>query len=173
PKVKDGKRGFAVYAAGGLGSQPHLAQPVRAFIPAEDVLIVTEAIVRLQHRSGERKNRKRARMKYLFQRWGAERFVREMDAIMATVEQQQGPALRAELADILSEFRPSTPSQPPAAVPQVDDPGFAHWLRTNTYAQRQEGYFGATVQLPLGDITGAQLRAVVELAEQFGSGEIR
>jgi sulfite reductase beta subunit-like hemoprotein len=173
PKVRDGRKGFSVYAAGGLGSQPHLAQLVREFIPAEDVLIMTEAIVRLQHRSGERKNRKRARMKYLYQRWGAERFVREVDAQVALVEEQQGDALRAELTEIVSEFRPSAPSRPAAPAPQVKDAEFGHWLRTNTYAQRQEGYFGATVQLPLGDITGEQLRAVVDLAERYGSGEIR
>jgi len=173
PKIKGGRKGFAVYAGGGLGSQPHLAQPVRDFIPAEDVLIMTEAIVRLQHRSGERKNRKRARMKYLFQRWGAERFIREVDALVAAVDEQQGEALRSELAEILSEFRPSAPSKGPAAAPQTTDEAFAHWLRTNTYAQRQEGYFGATIQLPLGDITGTQLRAVVELAEEYASGEVR
>ncbi len=173
PKVRDGRKGFSVYAAGGLGSQPHLAQLVREFIPAEDVLIMTEAIVRLQHRSGERKNRKRARMKYLYQRWGAERFVREVDAQVALVEEQQGDALRAELTEIVSEFHPSVPSRPAAAPPKVKDAELAHWLRTNTYAQRQEGYFGATVQLPLGDITGEQLRAVVGLAEQYGSGEMR
>jgi len=173
PKLKDGRKGFAVYAAGGLGSQPHLAQLVRDFIPAEDVLIMTEAIVRVQHRYGERKNRKRARMKYLFQRWGAPRFIQEVDGQVATIEEQQGNALRAELAEIVGEFRASTPSQPSAAAPRTNDADFAHWLRTNTYAQKQEGYFGATVQLPLGDITGDQLRAVGELAGRCGSGELR
>jgi sulfite reductase beta subunit-like hemoprotein len=173
PKVKDGRQGFSVYAAGGLGSQPHLAQLVRDFIPAEDVLIMTEAIVRLQHRYGERKNRKRARMKYLFQRWGAERFIREVDGLVATVTEQQGEALRAELSEIVAEFRASVPSQPPAAAPRTTNEHFAHWLRTNTYAQKQDGYFGATVQLPLGDISGEQLRVVLKLAGQHGSGELR
>lgn len=173
PKMKDGRRGFAVYAGGGLGSQPHLAQLVRDFIPAEDMLIMTEAIVRLQHRHGERKNRKRARMKYLFQRWGARRFIAEIDALVATVEKQQGDALRAEQAGIIAEFRASSPANPPAPAPKPQDEQFAHWLRTNTYAQRQEGYFGATIQLPLGDITGDQLRVVAELAEQHGGGEMR
>jgi sulfite reductase beta subunit-like hemoprotein len=172
PKIKDGKRDSRCTPPADSVRSP-TPQLVRTFIPAEDVLIMTEAIVRLQHRSGERKNRKRARMKYLYQRWGAERFVREMDALVAAVEEQQGAALRAELAEILSEFRPSVPGQPPAPAPQSNDREFAHWLRTNTYAQRQDGYFGATVQLPLGDITDSQLRAVVELAEQFGSGEMR
>jgi sulfite reductase beta subunit-like hemoprotein len=173
PKVKDGRKGFSVYAAGGLGSQPHLAQLVRDFIPAEDLLIMTEALVRVQHRYGERKNRKKARMKYLFQRWGAERFVREVDAIAAAVEEQQGEALRAELNEIVGEFRPSTPNRPAAPAPNTNDSEFGHWLRTNTYAQKQPGYYGATVQLPLGDITGDQLRAVVALATQYGSGELR
>lgn len=173
PKLKDGRKGFAVYAAGGLGSQPHLAQLVRDFIPAEDVLIMTEAIVRLQHRYGERKNRKRARMKYLFQRWGAKRFIEEVDKLVAMTEEQQGDALRAELTEIVGEFRPSTPSQPSAAAPVAKDSDFAHWLRTNTYAQKQQGYFGAWVQLPLGDITGDQLRAVAALAAEYGSGELR
>lgn len=173
PKMQNGRAGFAVYAGGGLGSQPHLAQPVRDFIPAEDVLIMTEAVVRLQHRNGERKNRKRARMKYLFQRWGAKRFISELDAIVATVEGQHGDALRAEQAEILGEFRASTPRHAPAPAPKGTSDHFAHWLRTNTYEQRQSGYFGAAVQLPLGDITGAQLRSVADLAEQYGASEIR
>jgi len=112
-------------------------------------------------------------MKYLFQRWGAPRFIQEVDGQVAMIEEQQGNALRAELAEIVGEFRASTPRQPSAAAPRTNDADFAHWLRTNTYAQKQEGYFGATVQLPLGDITGDQLRAVGELAGRCGSGELR
>src|SRR6185369_4370557 len=65
PTARDGKSGFSVYAGGGLGSQPFLAIPVDEFVPVEDTLIITEAILRVQHRSGERKNRKKARMKFL------------------------------------------------------------------------------------------------------------
>src|SRR5207302_3445037 len=79
PRIRDGRRGFAVHAGGGLGSQPFLARPLREFVPVEDTLIIAEAILRLQHHSGERKNRKKARMKYLFQRLGAERFSAEVD----------------------------------------------------------------------------------------------
>ena len=49
--------GFGVIAGGGLSSQPYLAKRVREFIPAADLLIMCEAIVRVQHRYGERKNR--------------------------------------------------------------------------------------------------------------------
>jgi sulfite reductase beta subunit-like hemoprotein len=112
-------------------------------------------------------------MKYLFQRWGAERFIKELDAVIAAVEEQHGEALRTEQAEIISEFRPSTPRHASAPAPKASDDHFAHWLRTNTYEQRQQGYFGATVQLPLGDVTASQLRSIAELAERYGAAEMR
>jgi sulfite reductase beta subunit-like hemoprotein len=54
-----------------------------------------------------------------------------------------------------------------------DDSEFAHWVRTNIFAQKQHGYYGATVQLPLGEITGSQLRGVAALAHAFSSGHLR
>jgi sulfite reductase beta subunit-like hemoprotein len=173
PRVRDGKRGFAVDAGGGLGSQPFLARPIRDFIPVEDTLIMAEAIMRLQHRSGERKNRKKARMKYLFQRLGTERFIAEVDKLFAQVEREQGAALRAELDEMASSYRPCQPVHPPSPLPEPADPHCAHWARTNVFAQKQEGYYGATVQLPLGDITSAQLRAVAAMARELGGGELR
>ena len=63
-----------VWAGGGLGAQPFLAKPVADFVPADDVLVWCEAIVRVQHRHGERKNRSRARMKYVVKKMGLEKF---------------------------------------------------------------------------------------------------
>jgi sulfite reductase beta subunit-like hemoprotein len=173
PKIRDGRHGFAVYAGGGLGSQPHLAQPIRDFVPAEDALIIAEAIVRLQHRSGERKNRKRARMKYLFRKLGAKRFVAEIDDLCAQIEEQCGDALRAELREILDSFQVRQPCREPSAAPQTEDAEFAHWLRTNTYEQKQKGYYGVSVRLPLGDVTSEQFRALADLSEEVGAGEMR
>ena len=173
PCVRDGKPGFAVHAGGGLGSQPFLARPVRDFIPVEDTLIMAEAILRLQHRLGERKNRKRARMKYLFQRLGAERFIAEVDRLFAQLEAAQGAALRAELGEMVAAFRPALPHNPPSPLADGGDTAFKHWVRTNTYEQKQAGYYGATVQLPLGDITATQFRAVGVLASELGAGVVR
>jgi sulfite reductase beta subunit-like hemoprotein len=173
PRLRDGRPGFAVHAGGGLGSQPFLARPVRDFIPAEDTLIIAEAIIRLQHRSGERKNRKRARMKYLFQRMGTERFIAEVDRLCAQIEAEQGAALRAELTEMVQAFRPPQPGRPPSALADARDTRFAHWVRTNAFAQKQSGYFGVTVQLPLGDLTASQMRALGALAREFGARQLR
>jgi sulfite reductase beta subunit-like hemoprotein len=173
PRRRAEQPGFAVHAGGGLGSQPFLARPIRDFLPAEDTLIMAEAIVRLQHRSGERKNRKKARMKYLFQRLGAERFVAEVDKLCAQVEREQGAALRAELQEIVTSFHPCRPVNPPSPLPEPTDRDLAHWVRTNVFAQKQQGYYGAVVQLPLGDITSAQLRLIAGMARELGAGELR
>jgi sulfite reductase beta subunit-like hemoprotein len=173
PHRRDGKAGFAVHAGGGLGSQPFLACPVLDFIPAEDTLIVAEAIVRLQHRLGERKNRKRARMKYVFQRLGADKFIATVKQQIAQVEAEQGDTLRAELKEIVDGYKSSQPVHPGSALPEPTDATFAHWVRTNAFAQKQPGYYGATVQLPLGDVTTAQFRALSQLSRQLGSGEMR
>ncbi|MFI5397814.1 MAG: nitrite/sulfite reductase [Candidatus Binatia bacterium] len=173
PYVQAGRRGFSVYAAGGLGPQPFLAQLIREFVPVEDTLIIVEAILHLWSERGERKNRKRARMKYLFQRLGAERFVAAMDELSAKIEAAQGPELRAELTDLVEGFKESAPHQPPSPLPQSGDTHFSHWLRTNAFAQRQEGYYAGTILLPLGEISGAQLRGVANLARRFGAGGLR
>jgi sulfite reductase beta subunit-like hemoprotein len=173
PHLRDGKPGFAVHAGGGLGSQPFLARPIRDFVPAADTLIIAEAIVRLQHRSGERKNRKKARMKYLFQRLGTERFIAEVDRLYAQVEERHGAALRAELAAIVAGYQAGKPGNPPSVLALGGNPALAHWERTNTFAQKQPGYYGAMVQLPLGDVTSTQFRAIGKMAQEIGSGEVR
>jgi len=173
PKARDGRLGFAVHAGGGLGSQPFLAKPVRRFVPREDILLLTEAIVRVQHRMGERKNRHKARMKYVVKNLGLERFIAEIDAEMERVERECGAALRDETAEVVASFRQPEPAHPGRTLPATAESGRAHWVRTNVFAQKQDGYFGVTVQLPLGDCTAAQLRALASLAREHGNGTLR
>jgi sulfite reductase beta subunit-like hemoprotein len=172
-KTDNGRHGFAVYAGGGLAAQPYLAQKVRDFVPVEDTLLVAEAILRLQHRYGERKNRHKARLKYVFKKWGVPKFIEQLDREYERVEAQLGEQLRAELRDSADSNRQPEPKYAGAPLPADDDPTLTHWVRTNSYAQRQVGYFGLTVQLPLGDVTTAQLRTLAALARENGNGVLR
>jgi sulfite reductase (ferredoxin) len=72
--------GYNVLVGGGMGMThgnantfPHLAQPI-CYVPANAVLAVTEAVVRLYRDHGNRADRKRARIKYLIHEWGVEKF---------------------------------------------------------------------------------------------------
>ena len=165
--------GFGVLAGGGLSSQPFLARRVREFLPAADLLIMCEAIVRVQHRYGERKNRKKARMKYLVKKLGEAGFVAMVDEEFDRVERERGDALRAELAEMLAGYAAAAPVLPPGGAIAADEPETAHWIRTNTRPQRQAGYRMATVLVPLGDLTGDQLRGLAALVGRLGNGTLR
>jgi sulfite reductase (NADPH) hemoprotein beta-component len=57
-------------------------------------------------------------------------------------------------------------------LPVVDD-ALEHWVETNVRPQRQPGYSLVTVTVPLGDLTGEQMRLLGDLAESYGDGTIR
>jgi sulfite reductase beta subunit-like hemoprotein len=171
-KVKGGARGFSVFAGGGLGAQPFLARPISDFVPADDLLVWCEAVVRVQHRFGERKNRNKARMKYLVQRMGLEKFRAAIEGEVARVARERGEELRSEVREAVAGYAvPPASGSGRQAAPAL--PGFAHWQRTNTRPQRQAGYRAALVRLPLGDLTSDQMRAVARLARQYGNGTLR
>jgi sulfite reductase beta subunit-like hemoprotein len=171
-KIRDGVRGFSVHAGGGLGAQPFLARPIRDFVPDTDLLVWCEAIVRVQHRFGERKNRNKARMKYLVQKMGLEKFRAAVEAEAERVAAERGEELRADVREHVAAYRvpPAPDPRRPVAAPL---PGFAHWRRTNTRPQRQPGYHVALVQLPLGDVTSEQMRVVARLVRECGNGTLR
>ena len=171
-KVQGGERGFAVWAGGGLGSQPFLAIPVRDFIPAADVLIWCEAIVRVQHRHGERKNRSRARMKYVVKKMGAERFRTTVEAEVARVTAERGAELRREVRHWVDGYQvpAAAGAAAPAASPRAT---FAAWKRTNVRPQRQAGYASVVVQLALGDVTVDEMRRLAALVRRYGNGTLR
>jgi sulfite reductase beta subunit-like hemoprotein len=170
-KRRGDRLGFSVWAGGGLGSQPFLAKLVREFVPAEDTLVWCEAIVRIQHRHGERKNRNKARMKYVVQKMGLERFRAAVEAEAARVDAERGGELRAEVREAVAGFALPEPARAPAPV--APDPSFARWARTAARPQRQPGRYAVLVQLPLGDVTTDQLRALAGLARTHGNATLR
>jgi sulfite reductase beta subunit-like hemoprotein len=173
-RITDAGLGFRVYVAGGLGSTPEIAHLWREFIPEREVLLACEAIVSVFFRDGERKNRKKARLKFLLRKLGPETFMKRLDEELDRLKQEQGQASEETLRRYLGEFREN---EPPPALPgggdALGDAAFARWKRTNALAQKQAGYRVVTIKLPLGDITGEQLRRVAEVAREFGNGEVR
>ena len=62
--------GFRVYVAGGLGANPHPALALEEFTPREDLLPTLEAILRVFEQTGNRKNKLRARLKWVVNELG-------------------------------------------------------------------------------------------------------
>lgn len=73
-KIQDGKRGFEVYAAGGLGGSPRVGIRIKDFIEEKDVLYYVQAMKELFEAEGDWQNRNRARIRYILLRLGEEKF---------------------------------------------------------------------------------------------------
>jgi sulfite reductase (ferredoxin) len=68
------ERGFALYVGGGLGTVPYQAKLFDSFLPVGELLPTAQAIARVFARLGEKKNRNRARIKFLVDDLGIEKF---------------------------------------------------------------------------------------------------
>ncbi len=169
----EGEIGFEMYVGGGLGAVPYQAKLFDAFIAPEELLPLTQAIGRVFARLGEKKNRSRARLKFLIQDLGIEKF-REI-----VLEERKSlpfdPRWTGYIEDALqsqeSALRPG--GELPPLVSITTSEGFARWLESNTRPQKQSGYVTAMVTLPLGDITANQLRSLADIVRRFTRETIR
>ncbi|MFP6669145.1 MAG: nitrite/sulfite reductase [Pirellulales bacterium] len=171
-RVIDGKekRGFRMVVGGGLGAVPRQAKLFDAFVASEEVLPITQAISRIFGRHGEKKMRSRARIKFLIEKWGIDKFKEEVMSERAKLKDD--PRWTEYLAD--SEDETETPLKPPGELPPTNgNERYARWLKTNIREQRQPGYVTATVALPLGDLTADQLRSLADIVREFTNGTIR
>src|SRR5690606_26076955 len=90
-KMENGVRGFKVMLGGGLGSQPRLADVLYEFLPTDRIIPLMEGVLRVFDRHGERKNRSKARMKFLISSIGLEAFKRLLDEEQNAVSNQSIP----------------------------------------------------------------------------------
>ena len=171
-RVVDGreKRGFELYVGGGLGAVPHQAKLFDPFLLEEKLLPTAQAISRVFARLGEKKNRSRARIKFLVTKLGIDEFRRLVLAERETIaEDTRWTAYLPEVQNWQE-----TPLKPPQSLNGEQRPvGFNEWHKTNVYRQRQPGYVVATITLPLGDLSSWQMRKLAEAARRFTGENIR
>ena len=174
--------GFEMYVGGGLGAVPYHAKLLDSFVPPEELLPLTQAIARVFARLGEKKNRNRARIKFLVQDLGIDKF-REL-----VFEERKvlpfDPRWTEYIEQARAEFQES--SLKPSSAENVelsqlvtignlngDSEDFKRWLKFNLRPQRQPGYVTVNIALPLGDITANQLRSLADIIRRFTRETIR
>jgi sulfite reductase (ferredoxin) len=171
-KQVDGKtvRGFKIFVGGGLGAVPYQAKLLEEFAPEEELLPLSRAIGRVFARLGEKKNRNRARLKFLVQKLGIEEFRRLVQEERRTMPDD--PAWREHFDQI-----PKWDEKPSLQVVQLNGArrpeGFDTWQATNVYPQRQSGYAVVTVTCPLGDLSSDQMRALADISARYAGGNAR
>jgi sulfite reductase (ferredoxin) len=146
-----------------------MAKRFDAFVAPEEILPMTQAIARVFGRLGEKKNRNRARIKFLVQDLGIEKFKELVLEERKTLPYD--PRWTEYIKDAMA-FE-EAPLRPGGAWPDSGSAGFKRWAKTNTRPQKDEGYVTVTVALPLGDITANQLRSLADIVRRFTRETIR
>lgn len=171
------RKGFRLLVGGGLGPMPNEAQVLDEFLPAELIVQRIEAVVRLFNKHGNRKNRNKARLKFVLKERGWDWVKETIEAEYQDILANGGVAVPETVPEGFGGFV-STP--PPmgtgTALPVVDkapDAAYDRWLETNVAEQKQPGYAAVTVVVPQGNMTGDQMRGVAKLAEDTGDGMLR
>jgi len=168
PKIKNGERGFKVLLGGGLGAQPLLASIVEEFLPEDELIPYIEAVIRVFDRHGERNNRNKARLKYLIQKIG-------LTEVLLLAENER-KALKVKKfkvnRDAIAEpVMPVTGTFPEITI---ENPfRYEQWLATNVFEQKQKGFYGVYIKVPVGDLSTDTTRRLVEVLRPLVSDEIR
>src|SRR6266542_4300882 len=144
-----GEVGFSVRVGGGLSTDPHLAVRLDAFVHWNQVLPVVRGISELFRDSAVlRENREKARLKFLFlaHGWTAQRFQEELERRIGF------------------HLDPAVHKDPP------DDVYRDH---VGIHDQKQSGYCHVGLPVLRGRLTPGQMRTLADVADRYGSGELR
>jgi sulfite reductase (ferredoxin) len=178
-RVRGGERGFKVWVGGGLGNSPRPATLLYDYVPVRRFFPVIEAIIRVFDAEGPRKNRTRARIKFLFDKtYTAETFRARVEEEVAELPLD---AWSYRILDGLPERvdREALSREALTPMPTFSIDGvargirFARWRVTNVMPHRLEGYGLVSLRLTLGDVTSTQLRVAAEAARRWSGGEAR
>ncbi len=134
---------------GGITGHGDFARDSGILIHPNECISVAVAILKVFIENGNRMNRKKARLKYLLDEWGLEKYIEEV---------------QKKLSFELRRF------------PVEDCNPNRHTIRhghIGIFKQKQAGLNYAGVAVPVGHMTTKQMRILAETAEAYGSGELR
>ena len=179
-----GELGFEVIVGGGMGRTPVIGTVIRAFLPERDLLSYTESILRVYNRLGNRENKFKARIKILVRTLGIEEFRRLVDADWAEARDPALDLTPEKIARFAAYFTPPAYDQSAAdhdaalAAKSKVDLQFERWMKTNVLPHKQPGYHAVVVSVKApdaapGDVTGAQMDGLADIADDHNFGELR
>lgn len=137
------------FTLGGITGHKDFARDTGIIVRPEEATAVADAVIRVYIDHGNRTDRAKARLKYVLDDWGLEKFV-------AAVEERLGRRLDR------------APEE--AIAPRPPQDRTAH---IGKRCQKQAGLNWIGVVLPVARVTAAQMRGLSEIARELGDGDIR
>ncbi|MEA5461215.1 hypothetical protein VB796_19280 [Arcicella sp. LKC2W] len=170
PKIQDGKRGFKVVLGGGLGAQPMMAKIAHEFLAENEIIPYLEATLRVFDRHGERNSRHKARIKFLIQKIGFEALVQLIN------DEQKALKSKSVVIDTETGKWAVTPEEMPSKTADVSvehTPAYELWKATNTFEQKQQGFYGVYVRILNGNIHSTTSRSLIEQLDGYIADDVR
>lgn len=133
----------------GVTGHKQFATDCGLLLRADQTVAVAAAMIRVFSENGDRTDRKKARLKYLVDRWGMEKFLEETQMRLAF------PLIRVSAEQCEARFR-------------IDRAG-----HIGVHAQRQADLHYIGISVPVGRLPVAKMLALADVAGKYGSGEIR
>jgi ferredoxin-nitrite reductase len=133
----------------GITGHKQLALDSGILVQPSHCVSVAAAAIRVFIENGDRTNRKKARLKYLIDSWGVDKFLVEIQKKLSF------PLIRVPLEKCAT--------RPPAV----------RHGHVGVYRQRQKGCNYIGVVIPVGVMSTKQMRRVAEMASNYGSGQVR
>ncbi len=146
PKVVDGQRGFKAFLGGSVATNPHLGWKVFDFLPEKDLFRALKAAKNFFNKYGNRKNRHKARIRYIFYKYGEEEALRKY--------QEEFDALKGDPSLDFTASPLPTERKTPSFAPIIDESKeFLTWKRRYAREQKQKGLFYADIPFLHGNNT--------------------
>jgi sulfite reductase (ferredoxin) len=144
---KNGEVGYTTLLGGSMGSSlpgPRLATPSEIFVKPEDAFDLAIATIKIHRDYGNRETKAKARFKWLLKEWGIKKFRK-------TLENKLGSPLESYDGPVFTKFDGHGGMQP----------------------QKKSGYYYVNVSLIGGALSAEQMVSLADLADEYGSGELR
>ncbi len=166
--VRNNESGFVVYVAGGLGAKPEAGHLLHEFLPTEDVYFAAEALKRVFDQHGNRKDRHAARLRFLWNRLGENRFRQLYEEELGRLRQEKSPLVLLQKQEIGggSSLHNLQPIRDETAEFQI-------WKRRYVVAQRQPDLCSILIPVFVGNLNNEHAIALADFLESFGDDELR
>jgi sulfite reductase beta subunit-like hemoprotein len=177
--VREGRRGFRMIIGGGLGPLPTEAQLLDDFVPEERLLNRCEAVIRIFNRYGNRKDKNKARMKFVMRERGFEWLKEQIEKEYANILENGGIAWPEIVPEGFGGYQSNPqPLGDGALLPvlnpnRTSNPDYDAWLASNVRPQKQTGYAAVTVRIDQGNLTTDQLCGLARVAATAADGLAR
>ncbi|NOY69911.1 MAG: hypothetical protein GXP53_10585 [Deltaproteobacteria bacterium] len=172
-KDETGKKGFKVYAGGGLGANPRTGILLHEFLCEDKIFQAVRAVKDVFHARGNRKNKNKNRIRFLIHDdLGADEFKRLYQEALEKIYDDD--SLNLDISAINNQANGANQGRKIDLPPFTGDlDGYETWAARNVSAQKQEGLFEIKLALKLGDLKSGDCAKLADALAPFGENVLR